>query len=95
MLSAIKRETERQTDDHGVTKAVYGMSTYWEQSKTVFQKEQQEVPGAETSLFQCTRDSETVDLIYLVCFQIVFELASCVSHVHCTCYSVGNVSKKS
>lgn len=97
MLSAIKREIERQTDDHSVTNAVYGMFIRIGSKgrQKVFQKEQQEVPGAEISLFQCKRDSETVDLRYLVCFQIVSELASCVSHMHCTCYSVGNVSKKS
>lgn len=97
MLSAIKREMERQTDDYSVTNAVYGMFIRIGSKgrQKVFQKEQQEVPGAEISLFQCKRDSETVDLRYLVCFQIVSELASCVSHMHCTCYSVWSVSKKS
>lgn len=84
---------ERQTNDYSVMKTIYRMSIHTGnkgENKTVFQAEQQEVSGAEISLFQCKRDSKMVDLKYLVCFQIVFELASCVSHMHCLFYSVGN-----
>lgn len=42
------------------------------------------------SLFFSAKETKTVILKYLVCFQIVFELASCMSHMHCTCYSLGN-----
>ena len=66
MLSAIKREMERQTDDHSVTKAVYGMSIHRGSKgrQKVFQKEQQDIsPEAEISLFQCKRNSETSEWI--------------------------------
>lgn len=56
MLSDIKREMERQTDDDSVTKAVYGMSIH-SGSKG------RQSPEAEVSLFQCKRNSKTSEWI--------------------------------
>lgn len=42
------------------------------------------------SLYFSVKETKTVILKYLVCFQIVFELAPCVSHMYYTCYSLGN-----